>query len=124
MAREAPKAAPALADGAPDAYRTALARDPRFHWARVGLAEWLLAHGDERAAHELLEEGLAHWYPPTRDTAVYYAFAARLRRAHGNEDGARELEQRVRDMAEAQGASAEQILAGAPGVSGAQLPAR
>lgn len=121
---QAPKVAPALANGAPDVYRMALARDPRFHWARVGLAEWLLAHGDERAAHALLEEGLAHWYPPTRDTAVYYAFAARLRRAHGNEDGARELEQRVRDMAEAQGVSAEQILSGAPVVSGAPLPAR
>ena len=121
---QASKAAPELANGAPDAYRTALARDPRFHWARVGLAEWMLAHGEVRPAHELLEEGMAQWYPPTRDTAVYYAFAARLRRENGNERGARELEQRVREMAEAQGGFAEQILAGAPGVSGAPLPAR
>lgn len=120
----APKAAPSLTDGAPAAYRMALARDPRFHWARVGLAEWMLARGDERAAHELLEEGIAHWYPPTRDTAVYYALAVRLRRAQGNESGARELEQRVRDMAKAHGGSAEQLLAGSPGVSGAPLPAR
>jgi hypothetical protein len=120
----APKVAPTLSDGAPVAYRMALARDPRFHWARVGLAEWLLARGEARAAHVLLEEGIAYWYPPTRDTAVYYAFAARLRRAQGNEPGARELEQRVREMAEAHGASANEILSGAPDISGARLPTR
>jgi O-antigen ligase len=120
----APKVAPTLSDGAPVAYRMSLARDPRFHWARVGLAEWLLARGETRAAHELLEQGIAHWYPPTRDTAVYFAFAARLRRAQGEEQGARELEQRVRDMAQAHGANAEQILTGAPGISGAPPPLR
>jgi O-antigen ligase len=122
--RHASKVASEFADGAPAAYREALARDPRFHWARVGLAEWMLEHGEPRAAHDLLEEGIAQWYPRNRDTAVYYEFAARLRRAQGNEQGARELEQRVREMAKAYGASAEQILVGAPGISGASLPAR
>lgn len=120
----APKVAPALAEGAPAAYRMALARDPRFHWARVGLAEWLLARNQASAAHEILEAGIAHWYPPNRDTGVYYAFVARMRRAQGNEQGATELEQRVREMARAHGASAEQILAGAPVISGAPLPLR
>lgn len=76
------------------AYTAALKLDPLAYRAREAYARLLLAHGRSRQAREVLEGGLAYWYP-SKAVAGYYLFAAEVRRQQGDAEGAVALTQKA-----------------------------
>jgi hypothetical protein len=65
-----------------------LRRDRRFFPARLERARALIESGEHRAAHALLEAGLAEVFPPHPLVLDYLALVAELRARHGDAAGA------------------------------------
>jgi tetratricopeptide (TPR) repeat protein len=78
-----------------EAYRRALALNPRFYPARHAYAQYLEAAGRPEVAHRVLEEGIDQFLVPHVDVMPYLALTARYRRAAGDAKGAAELGARM-----------------------------
>lgn len=90
------EAAPTLSRPRPlaraaQAYRTALAKDPRAFRARMALADLLARGGAPRAALQELADGLAYSYPLDPGILRYVHQTIRMRRALGDPTGAERL---------------------------------
>ncbi|MFP4561445.1 MAG: O-antigen ligase family protein [Thiohalorhabdus sp.] len=94
---------------AEDAFRRALAKDPRLVKARQGLAELLLGDGREKAARAVLEEGLQWPYPGPRGLALYLR-AGELRERAGDAAGALTLARSALERIPAEAGEARSTL--------------
>lgn len=88
-------AGPQWAELAMQGYRQTLRIDPRFYWARVSLAQLLLAQKRVAEAREVLEGGIDYWYAPEPGSFSYYSLTAQLRWHTGDRAGAVALEQKM-----------------------------
>lgn len=81
---------------AAQAYRSALAKDPRDFRARLGLAGLLQRGHRQAAAARVLEAGLSYAYPPDPAILEYVQRSISMRRALGDEAGAERLSASLR----------------------------
>ena len=82
-------------------FARAIALNPRLLAARVEYAKLLLVIGKEREAYRILDAGTDLWYYPAAPALAYYEFAAYMARKLGENERAKDIEQKVTSMREA-----------------------
>jgi tetratricopeptide (TPR) repeat protein len=85
-------------DLAAEAFRRALALNPRLFQGRMDYVSLLVQAGKKEEALQSLDEGVRHYYPDMRDLIPFYSLTARLRKEAGREEEARILEDRLREL--------------------------
>lgn len=96
--RHRERAAPDWPARARAAYLGALRRNDRHFEARLGLAQLLYAQGEIRAAHALMERGLAYGFPEDPAILGYARFLIGLREELGYHDRAERLRRRAEKL--------------------------
>lgn len=86
-----------------EAWRRALALNPRFYPARIAWANLLITEGDTAAARALVEDGLREYYLVHGGIVPYFALAGRLRADAGDKAGAAEMGERIKEAMAASG---------------------
>jgi O-antigen ligase len=76
-------------------YERALRLNPMLYRTRTDYAAFLLTHGQQREAIDVLEQGMAYNYHEVPNIIPYYALTARLLRETGNPEAARALEKKI-----------------------------
>ncbi|MHB8535237.1 MAG: O-antigen ligase family protein [Sulfuricaulis sp.] len=80
---------------AAEAFRHALALNPRLFQGRMDYALLLLQHGNKDEARQSLEQGVQYEYPDIPDLIPLYSLTAKLRREAGQMEEAQILEDKV-----------------------------
>jgi len=83
-------------------YRAALAKDPFFLEARFYLARFLLKQNRIEEGLSILEDGLQKQYSPSDLTTNYYRLTAEIRRITGDDQGYRELMEKMQEISRKQ----------------------
>jgi tetratricopeptide (TPR) repeat protein len=81
---------------ATDAFRRALALNPKMFQGRMDYAAIVLQHGNKDEALRILDAGLKYVYYDMPDLIPFYSLAAKLKRELGREEDAKTLEDKVR----------------------------
>ncbi len=85
------------ATNAERAYGAALKLDPLAYRVREAYARFLFTQGRAQQAREVLEGGIAYWYPG-KAVAGYYLLVAEVRRQQGDAEGAAALTRKASDL--------------------------
>lgn len=89
------RVAGAGAEQAEEAYRQALAYNPRYYAARYSYARFLLGEGRPQEARRLLEEGMRYTYPNADPLLPYLLLTYQMRERAGELPQALELRTRI-----------------------------
>lgn len=79
-------------------YKQAIRLNPRHFEARFLYARSLHATGESRAARMVLEDGLRYSHASHAGLIPYYVLTAKLRANEGDQKGAEEMQQRVKEL--------------------------
>ncbi len=83
---------------ATEAFRRALALNPRLFQGRMDYASLLLQHGKKDVALQTLEQGAQYDYPHVSELIPFYSLTARLEREAGKRGQAKLLEARAAEL--------------------------